>query len=105
MVRSGTATNGHIEQQYSYSDEAHAQEGTGNIHAPAICVSRTTAEGSGRPWPTANTTGEAVCDTEWCEPSGNWPDKAREQLTGRHDWSETDRARLFWVWQSWPHPN
>ena len=24
-------------------------------------------------------------------------------MAGRHDWSEMDRACLFWVWQDWPH--
>ena len=86
-----------IEQQYSCSEEASAREGMGNIHALAVCGSRTTAEGSSGLRPTANTTGETVCGTKQCELFRNWPNKARRQSTGRHDWSETDRARLFWV--------
>ena len=77
----------------------------GNIHALAIHLPRTTAEGSSGPWPAANATGKTTCGTERRKPSGNWLDKAREQSTGRHDWSKTGGARLFWVWQSWPHPN
>ena len=43
-----------------------------------------------------NATGKAVCCAERHESSGSWLDKAREQSTGRHDWSKTDGARLFW---------
>ena len=45
-------TSGHVEQQYSRSDEASAREGMGDIHTPAIRSPRTMAKGSGRPWPT-----------------------------------------------------
>ena len=37
MLRLGSMTTGHVKQQYSRSDEAHAQEGTGNIHPSAVC--------------------------------------------------------------------
>ena len=36
--------NGHLERQYSCSDEACTQAGTGSIHAPAICISRAMAD-------------------------------------------------------------
>ena len=92
-------TSGHIEQQYSCSDKAGAREGTGDIHALAICSPRTMAKGSGGSWPTTNTTGETVCGTDQCKLFRNWLNETRKQLAGRHDWSETDGACLFWVWK------
>ena len=77
--------SGCVEQQYSCSDEAGAREGTGDTHTPAVHSPRTMAKGSGGPWPAANTTGKAICGTEWRESFGNWPNKARKQLTGRHE--------------------
>ena len=74
--------NGCVEWQCSYSDEARAREGMGNIHAPAIRLPRTMAEGSGGPWPTANATGETACGTEWHEPIR----KLARQSQGAVDW-------------------
>ena len=76
----------------------------GDIHVPAVHSPRTMAKGSDRPWPTANTTGKTICGTKWHESFGKWSNETRKQLARRHNWSEMDRAHLFWVWQSWPRP-
>ena len=63
----------------------------GNIHTPAVGPPRTTANGCGGPWPTANATGKAVCGTERSrsepgrkKPGNSWPGGMTGQKQAEH---------------------
>ena len=87
--------NRNVEWADSHSGEIDAHKGTIKIYPLAASCPGTAAKGDGRPRPATVITCEATCDAERCELFGNWPNKAKRQLAGRHDWSEMDGTHLF----------